>query len=245
MSRKLILFDVDGTLTEPRKCVKKNMVKFLEELRDKVQIGIVGGSNFEKQKEQLGENILDNFDYIFAENGLDYYKNGDQINRISFIEYIGEYKYKKLVNWILNYLANRLTDIPVKRGTFIEFRSGMINVSPIGRQCTIEERNEFERYDNIFKIREKMISYMKKELSELNLQYSIGGQISFDIFPIGWDKRYCLKYIVEDFDEIYFFGDKTYEGGNDYEIYNDPRVVGYSVNSPNETIEICKKEFLD
>lgn len=37
------------------------------------------------------------------------------------------------------------------RGTFIEFRSGMLNVSPIGRNCSQEERDEFEKYDKVFK----------------------------------------------------------------------------------------------
>jgi hypothetical protein len=38
-------------------------------------------------------------------------------------------------------------DIPVKRGTFIEFRAGMLNVSPVGRNCSQEERDAFEKYD--------------------------------------------------------------------------------------------------
>jgi len=38
---------------------------------------------------------------------------------------------QKLLNFILIYVAN--LDIPIKRGTFIEFRNGMLNVSPIGR----------------------------------------------------------------------------------------------------------------
>ena len=37
-----------------------------------------------------------------------------------------------------------------------------------------------------------------------------GGQISFDVFPNGWDKTYCLRHLKgEAFDEIHFFGDKT------------------------------------
>ena len=37
-----------------------------------------------------------------------------------------------------------------------------------------------------------------------------GGQISIDVFPNGWDKRYCLKHVEkEGFSNIYFFGDKT------------------------------------
>ena len=35
------------------------------------------------------------------------------------------------------------------RGTFVEFRMGMLNVSPIGRNCSQEERDEFERYDKV------------------------------------------------------------------------------------------------
>ena len=46
---------------------------------------------------------------------------------------------------MLHYIAD--LDIPIKRGTFIEFRNGMLNVSPIGRNCSQEERDEFERYD--------------------------------------------------------------------------------------------------
>ena len=54
---------------------------------------------------------------------------------------------------------------------------------------------------------------MQQELGDLNLCYSIGGQISFDVFPKGWDKTFCLTHIGEkEFDEIHFFGDKTFPG---------------------------------
>lgn len=34
--------------------------------------------------------------------------------------------------------------------------------------------------------------------------------ISFDVFPEGWDKRYCLDSLDEDsFDIIHFFGNET------------------------------------
>ena len=52
---------------------------------------------------------------------------------------------QSLINFILHYVAD--LDIPVKRGTFVEFRIGMLNVSPIGRNCNQEERDAFEKYD--------------------------------------------------------------------------------------------------
>ena len=71
----------------------------------------------------------------------------------------------------------------------------------------------------------------------MGLVYSIGGQISFDVFPKGWDKTYCLKHFEkETVEEIHFFGDKTEPGGNDHNIFTDPRTIRYAVTSPADTI---------
>ena len=48
-----------------------------------------------------------------------------------------------------------------------------------------------------------------------------GGQISFDVFPIGWDKTFCLRFVEnEGYNEIHFFGDKTHEVCG-YNVIND------------------------
>lgn len=75
------------------------------------------------------------------------------------------------------------------------------------------------------------------------LTFSIGGQISFDIFPTGWDKTFSLRFLDE-YDEIHFFGDKTYKGGNDYEIFESERTIGHTVTSFNDTMEQCTKLFM-
>ena len=120
----------------------------------------------------------------------------------------------------------------------------MLNISPIGRNCSRAERDAFEAYDKEHGVRPAMVEAMKSEFADLGLTFSIGGQISFDVFPQGWDKTYCLKYLpVEDFDEVHFFGDKTDKGGNDYEIYEHERTVGHKVTSPDETRKICEELF--
>ncbi|KAF9940523.1 Phosphomannomutase [Mortierella alpina] len=238
----ICLFDVDGTLTPARLEITKAMEQTLVELRKKCVVGFVGGSDLSKQVEQLGPNVLQNFDYCFSENGLTAYKNGEQLASQSFIGYLGEDRYKKLVNFVLRYIADM--DIPVKRGTFIEFRNGMINISPVGRNCSHPERNEFEKFDLEHKLREKFVAALKNEFPDYGLTYSIGGQISFDVFPVGWDKTYCLRHIEhENFKTIHFFGDKTFKGGNDYEIFSDPRVTGHSVTSPEHTESILRELF--
>jgi phosphomannomutase len=89
-----------------------------------------------------------------------------------------------------------------------------------------------------------MVAAMQERFSDMNLTFSIGGQISFDLFPTGWDKTYSLNFIgANEYDEIHFFGDKTYKGGNDHEIFSHPRVIGHTTTSPEDTLEQCQKLF--
>ncbi|KAJ7281883.1 eukaryotic phosphomannomutase [Mycena rebaudengoi] len=240
--KKLLLFDVDGTLSLARQSASPEMLELLRALRKKVVIGFVGGSDLVKISEQLGSNAIHDFDYAFAENGLTAYKMGTALETQSFIKYVGEDRYKRLVNFILHYIADM--DVPIKRGTFVEFRNGMINVSPIGRNATIAERLEFQAYDKEHGLRAAFVKVLQEKFADYGLTFSIGGQISFDVFPHGWDKTYALNHVVDEgFEEIHFFGDKTEKGGNDHEIYSDPRTIGHSVTSPADTIRQLKELF--
>lgn len=107
----------------------------------------VGGSNLVKQQEQLGTAGIDVttlFDFCFAENGLIAFRLGKPLASNSFIQWLGEDKYQDLVDFCLKYIAN--VKLPKKRGTFVEFRNGMVNISPVGRNASVAERNEFQAY---------------------------------------------------------------------------------------------------
>ncbi|WEW60328.1 Phosphomannomutase 1 [Emydomyces testavorans] len=226
----ICLFDVDGTLTPARR---------------------VGGSDLAKQQEQLGTPstaVTSLFDFCFAENGLTAYRLGKPLTGNSFIHWLGEEKYQNLVDFCLKYIAD--IKLPKKRGTFVEFRNGMVNVSPIGRNASVEERNEFEKYDKEHNIRKSLVAALKKEFPDYGLTYSIGGQISFDVFPTGWDKTYCLQHVEAEkgisgieYSAIHFFGDKAFEGGNDWEIYSDSRTTGHAVKGPEDTMKLLKELF--
>src|SRR3978361_2006155 len=105
------------------------MLHLLAALRRKVAIGYVGGSDLVKQQEQLGASdvpVTSMFDFCFPENGLNAYRLGEELASQTFIGWLGEEKYQRLVKFCLKYIAD--LDLPVMRGTFVEFRKGMINV---------------------------------------------------------------------------------------------------------------------
>lgn len=228
----LLLFDVDGTLTQPMLPIDQEFKQKLLDLRAKYDIGVIGGSNLEKIIYQLGLNIIEELDYVFAENGLIAYHKGKLIGITRLDQVLDQNEIDKIKQFVHDYIKD--LDIPVKRSKFIEIRSGMFNISPIGRDCSYDERVEFQIYDNQHKIRETMIDAMKTEFSYLNLEYVIGGMISFDVYPKGWDKSFCMKYIKH-YDDIVFFGDKTEPGGNDHTLYKHSKVMGISVCNWRDT----------
>ena len=95
----IVLFDVDGTLTESRKIITPEMRDLIAKLKEKVSVGIVGGSDFVKQKEQLGDDVLDIVDYSFPENGVVAYHQGNLIHQNSIVEAVGETKIRRFVDW--------------------------------------------------------------------------------------------------------------------------------------------------
>ena len=191
------------------------MLQLLSALRQKTAIGFVGGSNLVKQQEQIGDpastDVTSLFDYCFPENGLVAFRMGEPLPATSFISWLGEGRYKKLVKFILRYIADLADDgdddeddsesgnkdggkierstgtddkdgsgaakkskkmkMPVMRGTFVEFRNGMINVSPIGRNASAEERNAFEAFDREARIRESMVAALRAEFGDFGLTY--------------------------------------------------------------------------
>ncbi|VDK40212.1 unnamed protein product [Taenia asiatica] len=240
------------------------MYEFICELDRKVTVGLVGGSDLCKIREQMGGSAaLHRFKHVFTENGLVAYQYDQLICSKDIASHMGEETLQRLINFILRRLSE--INLPLKRGTFVEFRKGMLNVSPIGRSCSQAEREAFYAYDKEYKIRETLVKVLRNEFADCGLEFSIGGQISIDIFPAGWNKCFCLQFL-EDYDTIHFFGDRTMEvgrrfahpnlslsveqtivtfdeGGNDFEIFSHPRTVGHSVLGPEDTKKQLQELF--
>ncbi|GAB65385.1 phosphomannomutase [Plasmodium cynomolgi strain B] len=137
------------------------MVDVLRKLKSKgnIALGVVGGSDYRKIIEQIKYPEI--FEFIFSENGVVAYRDNEQFYSESITQFLGEEKMQQLVNYCLVYIAN--LQVPKKRGTFIELRNGMINISPIGRNCTREERAEFCTYNEENSIlRTFQLSLMRK-----------------------------------------------------------------------------------
>jgi len=237
--KDLLLFDVDNTLTVSRGSITKEMIECLKQCAVTYDIGCVSGSDLSKMSEQLGE-AIDLVKWKCTENGLVSYCGNELVHINSMVAFIGEERYQKLVNSALRLLST--IELPVKRGTFLELRTGLLNICPIGRSCTQAERDAFGEFDAKHHVRQQICDHLAQEFPDLT--FSIGGQISMDVFPKGWNKTYCLPFLTGEYRHIYFFGDNIRPGGNDYEIGIDYRVVGRSVKNWQNTMDILYNEYI-
>lgn len=234
---KLLLFDIDGTLCRPMQKLEQPVVHALQRLKQHGwDIGVIGGSDRQKAIYQLGQDVLDDMDHNFHENGTVYYRNGRLLVEEKLEDFVSMQDLCQLVRFLLKAIVD--SNSPVMTGTFIERRSCMINCSPCGRACTKEQRDLFYEWDKKTQCRNNIRSQIKLMFPDLPLEIAVGGQISIDIYPTGLNKTRCLQYVYEKYKEIHFIGDKTEQGGNDYEIYSDPRVIGHQTNSPEQTVGI-------
>lgn len=48
-------------------------------------------------------------------------------------------------------------------------RNGMINISPVGRNASVQERNDYEKYDAQHQIRSKFVTALKEKFPDFGL----------------------------------------------------------------------------
>lgn len=53
----------------------------------------------------------------------------------------------------------------------LPWRNGMINVSPVGRNASMQERHDYEKYDKEHGIRVKFVEALKEKFPDLGLTY--------------------------------------------------------------------------
>ena len=106
VSRPLLLFDLDGTLTPSRRPMIPEMKGCLIKMKEKFDLAIVGGSDRVKQLEQLGEDNISLFRYIFSENGTYTFQGKDEFHKNSISDFMGKEKLKEFEEFTMNVLDN-------------------------------------------------------------------------------------------------------------------------------------------
>ena len=238
----MILCDMDGTLTPARCKIEKDMIETLNRVLDKgYEIGVVSGSGLDYMNEQLSD-----WDRWSSGNSRikKYPVNGT--NDLDMKSYCGEENWNEVLNIVLS--TDSIMRCEWEGGldirlpaNIIQERGSAINWCPIGRDADMVEREKWVQLDKEYNFRNRCLEIVKSyRLFQHDFTIKLGGETSFDIYPKGWDKSYVFRY-YEDYDRVYFIGDRCEEWGNDYEGYVRAGEWGRKTSGPRETIEILKK----
>lgn len=204
------IFDIDGTLTPPREAMDLDFRKYFGEwvarrrgLGDFVIFAT--GSGRKETIEQVGLPLYRLADGCYQNCGNKLYIRNSLV---------------KKSRWQMSaHLRLDITILLQKSPWYgqaennIEERTGMVNISTVGRSATKHQRDRYNRYDQRVKEREGIVERLSARYPKL--EFSIGGKISIDIYPKGKDKSQILQDVRG---ESIFFGDRCNAGGNDYGI---------------------------
>ena len=224
-----LLFDMDGTLTDPRQPITQDVVETLRSIGPTVKKYLITGSDMEKVEEQIpNEILLSTFERVYSCNGTRVWncnldmddetrpEEPELIHKVDLLDHYSEADLTHIANVLLS-IATK-THTKIKTGTFVEWRQSQINFSVIGRNCSTEQRGDYIKWDQKSGERRKIIHQLREQFQGWGLSFRLGGQISIDITREGWDKSYAFKNINESPDQCVFFGDKICKDGNDLDI---------------------------
>lgn len=209
--KKLICFDLDGTLTQHRSKLGEENRQILDELQKKYKVIMVGAGNAPRIYDQMNQYPID----IVANYGMQESKMID--GKFTIVREDTTYPDKEYFMEKVEYLRQKYGYTEYK-GESIEFHaSGMVTFPLIGTKADIADKLAFDP------TREKR-KVLYPEVLELFKDYTvfIGGTSSFDFSGKQYNKYDAvMKYAAEngyEKDEILYVGDDFGDGGGDSHI---------------------------
>ena len=237
---KVIIFDLDDTLSNSKLPIDKEMSSLITALLNNYTIAIVSGCNYYQFEQQLlpylePEAKLQNL-FLFPANATQMYLVYPKPVQL-YKENLDEILKHKIIKAIK--LATTGIDIPWEDsyGEIIEDRGSQITFSALGQEAPINLKN---MWDTDRKKRTAICRRLLPLLPECDT--SLGGKTSIDIFLKGRDKSYAahkLENMGFNKSEMLFIGDALFEGGNDYPM-KKAGVECIEVSEINDTKKIIK-----
>ncbi len=216
--KKLIIFDLDGTLAKSKSSIDKEMAELLQNLLKINHVAIISGGDWPQFQKQVLSNlpeepILKKLT-ILPTSGTKFYhykKNWEMLYEENF----SDEEKKKILHSLHKALDESDLNIKKTWGEQIEDRGSQITFSALGQEAPLKEK---KGWDPDFEKRKKIVARLEKPLKEFSI--GMGGTTSIDIVKPGIDKAYGIRKLEKILDfsisEMLFVGDALFEGGNDY-----------------------------
>ncbi len=239
--KKLIVFDLDGTLAESKGSIDPEMATLLDRLLKIVNVSVISGGAWIQFEKQV----------------LTHLSHDERLGNLSLLPTCGTKFYQYVGDWKLLY-AEDFTDVEKKKiigslrqatdlpdlkpahtwGELIQDRGSQITFSGLGQKAPLDEK---KKWDPAFAKRKKIKVLLDKLIPEFSVH--LGGATSIDVTKHGIDKAYGIRKLRDvlgiAIPEMIFIGDAVFPGGNDYPA-QEAGALSIDVKNPHETKRVIE-----
>lgn len=226
-NKKLIIFDLDGTLVETKSVMDDEMSALFCQLLSSKKVAVIGGGKYGLFKEQIvkrlkcSKELLTNL-FLFPTTATSFYRYNRGWKKVYFLELS-----KKERAMIKKAFREAFKEISYQKpektyGPVIEDRRTQVTFSVFGQDLVkvlgekgVQIKKEWK--DKHTDIKLKLAEAVQKRIP--NLEVRAAGYTSIDVTRKGIDKEYGVrqieKYLKIPIKDMLFIGDALFPGGND------------------------------
>jgi len=239
--KRLIVFDLDGTLAESKSSLDIEMSALLHNLLGIVKVAVISGGDWPQFEKQL----LTNFPHdeslanlsLLPTCGTKFFLYSGDWGKIYSEDFTDDEK-KKISSSLNKAIGVAGFKVEKVWGDEIEDRGSQITYSALGQQAPLEEK---KKWDTDFIKRKKIKAILDTYIPEFSVR--MGGATSIDVTKHGIDKAYGIRKLQNTLgipiNEMVFIGDALFPGGNDYPA-KEVGVVSIQVRDTNETKRVIE-----
>jgi HAD superfamily hydrolase (TIGR01484 family) len=218
--KRLIVFDLDGTLTESKAPLKPDMARALAALLAQKKVAIIGGGSYEQFKSQFVGHfqcspVLFKNLFLFPTTSTSFYRYQPSGWKQGYRKVLKPAEKKKITRAFADAFA-ATKYVPPKKlwGKVVEDRGTQITFSALGQKAPVKAKAAWNKKSDV---RPALMKIMQKELPQFEVRS--GGLTSIDVTQKGIDKAYGVRQIEKvlkiSIKNMVFIGDALYPGGND------------------------------
>ncbi len=229
MMKKLIAFDLDGTLAPSKSHFNPRMVNLFDRLLETHHICVISGGKYELFQRQFLTQITKEPHllaklHLMPTSGTRYYKhqNGEWVQQ--YAEDFTPAQKKEIIKALEEGLEESGYKEAKTYGDTIEDRDSQITLSILGQEIVAELGDEGvrikEEWDPDGSKKLKIRDIVAPKIPEFNVRAA--GATSIDVTRPGIDKAYGMNKLMAATgfkkEDILYMGDKIIPGGNDYAV---------------------------
>ena len=239
--KRLVVFDLDGTLAESKSSLDAEMATLLDALMRVVKVAVISGGAWPQFEKQLLAGLahdahLANLS-ILPTCGTQFYRYRSGWERLYAEDFTAEEK-QKIVSALKQAIAQANLVAERTWGEQIEDRGSQITFSALGQQAPNEEK---AKWDPDFTRRKKLKGFLDTLTPGFSVR--LGGMTSVDVTKAGIDKGYGIRKLRDTLgvaiDEMVFVGDALFPSGNDYPA-KAAGVLSIQVRDPDESKRVIE-----